>query len=270
MNRLLIGLLSLTLTLSSLGPVWAAEEEASPLEAELSVDAFSAYVWRGQVLNEDPVLQPQWTISKGGFALNVWASYNLTDKLGDDLKNEFSEVDLTASYTHLVGPVEFEIGVAEFLFPNQSDTEESETVTNAFAVPNTREVYLSAALPDVILTPTVTVSYDFEEVEGFYAAIELSHSLEISDMIALDLAFSTGAGDEEYNKYYFGLDDMKLNDGNVSAALPVTLSESWTVTPAITYTWLWDSDVKDSAKENDAYFNKDNLLWGGVTVAYTF
>jgi hypothetical protein len=57
------------------GLVVLAGMAAGAAEAELSVDALSRYVWRGQVLNDDASLQPSLTVDAGhGFSLNVWGS----------------------------------------------------------------------------------------------------------------------------------------------------------------------------------------------------
>ena len=39
-------------------------------QATLEVALASAYVWRGQVINNDPVIQPQITLSQYGFSAN--------------------------------------------------------------------------------------------------------------------------------------------------------------------------------------------------------
>jgi hypothetical protein len=63
----------------------------------LDVPVLSAYVWRGQVLVDDPVVQPTFTVAKGGFSINWWGNFNLDDNAtGDDF--EFSEHDITLSY----------------------------------------------------------------------------------------------------------------------------------------------------------------------------
>ncbi|HEY8241739.1 MAG TPA: hypothetical protein VIH35_09845, partial [Kiritimatiellia bacterium] len=55
-----------------LSPVVVRAEEAaaeeSAVSASIDVPVLSAYVWRGQVLNDEGVLQPSATISKNGFA----------------------------------------------------------------------------------------------------------------------------------------------------------------------------------------------------------
>ena len=93
--------------------------------ADASVDAalLSAYVWRGQVINNEMVLQPAFTAaSEWGLRLNAWANMDLTDKV--DQKGEINEIDLLAAYSPKIeGPVSFEIGLAEYAFPKEGNWE---------------------------------------------------------------------------------------------------------------------------------------------------
>lgn len=54
-----------------IGAIADEGETSSSVEASLDVPVLSAYVWRGQVIGEDAVLQPQFTISKNGFSISV-------------------------------------------------------------------------------------------------------------------------------------------------------------------------------------------------------
>lgn len=234
-------------------------ESSSPLSSSVSLPVYSAYVWRGIVVTDGPVLQPSYTVSKNGFSINTWTNYNLTDRYSDETKNEISEVDLTLSYTKTLGEVALGITYAEYLFPHQ-------TVTGAtgdrFSAHGTREVQLSAALPNLPLSPSLTLVRDIDEIDGFYALFSLSKTLELTREISASFAFSTGAGDKEYNSGYFGIHKTKFDDGNFSASLPVKLTDNTTFTPLIQYTWLWDSEIKTQAA---SLYKDDSSLWGGVT-----
>ena len=78
------------------------------IETSVAVDVpvVSAYVWRGQVLNDEAVAQPGLTGGIGGFSVNAWSSMDLTDN--QDSSGEFDEMDWTVSYSKTVG--KFELG----------------------------------------------------------------------------------------------------------------------------------------------------------------
>ena len=246
------------------GCVWAAgavAQEESTVSVGVDVPVLSSYVWRGQVLNDDAVLQPGLTAGKAGFTVNAWSSMNLNDTETD---GEFTEMDWTVSYSAMVGPVSLGAGVVQYTFPNSTLEQEDGTVV---AYPGTYEVFASAGLPDVLLSPTVTVYRDLDEIDGFYGVLAVAHSFSLSEKVGLKLSASLGAGDSDYNSGYFGHDEAALNDCVVGAALPISVIENLSVTPSISYMLLPDSDLGDAAEE--AYGEKDSV-YGGVTLSYAF
>ena len=243
---------------------------AGAAETVLQVDALSAYVWRGQVLNDEAVFQPSLNVAaSNGLSFNTWANWNLTDSLGENSKNEFNEVDLTVSYDVPVKVVDLTVGAAEYEYPNQTVAAADET-SSAFALPSTREAFVSVGKEDLLLSPSATVYYDFGAVNAFYGLISISQSFEATKELSFDVTLSVGAGDSDYNTYYFGVDKVKLNDGNAKLGASYAFTESLSVSAYAMYTYLLDSSIRDSAKENDAYFNKGDILSGGVSLAYGF
>ena len=240
---------------------WAGTAVAeSEVGVGLDVAALSSYVWRGQTLNDKMVVQPSLTASKAGFAINTWANYNVDGAYDGD----FSEVDLTASYSQAVGPVALGAGLVQYTFPNQTlAVEDGEDV----AYPGTVEVYASAGLPDVPLAPTLTVYRDVDEIDGTYGMVAVGHSFELAEKVSLSLSASLGAADADYNAGYFGVDDAALNDLTVGAALPFAVLENLTVKPAISYVYLPDSDVRDAA---EALYGEDDAVVGSLTLSCAF
>ena len=241
-------------------------------EATLDLPVNSAYVWRGQVLNDEAVFQPSMTVSaENGLSFNTWASFNLTDSLGNDLKNEFSEVDLTASYAVPIKIVDLTVGAAEYLFPNQElITENDDGTTTHASVPSTREAFVTVGKEDLILSPSASVYYDFGQVNAFYGLVSISQGYEATKELSLTATLSVGAGDSDYNKAYFGVDEAKLNDGNAKLAASYALTEAISINAFAMYTYLLDSSIRDAAKANDVYFNKGDILSGGASLGYSF
>lgn len=241
------------------GRVRAAEEPAVSVNADLPV--LSAYVWRGQVLNDEAVFQPALNLSKGGFGLNVWGNYNLTDAVAD--AGECSEIDLTASYGGKVGPLQYGLGVIEYSFPNQTLVSGS----NSVAYPGTREVYVSLSLPDLPVVPSLSVYRDIDEGECFYGSIGLGYSREIMAKTTLGLTASLGMGDSDYDRFYFGVDKAKIGDANVGATLTYEVTPNLTLVPGIQYTWLPDDDIREAA---GAVYKDDSALVGSLKANYVF
>jgi hypothetical protein len=237
----------------AVGTVRAAEAEtAVPV---VSVDAdlplYSAYVWRGQVLNDEPVFQPALNLTKGGFGFNAWGNCNLTDT--DMGKPDFSEIDLTLSYGRKVEQVGYGFGLIEYLFPHQTLSEGDRII----AYPGTREVYIRLSLPDLAVVPTISVYRDIDEAKGTYASAGLSYSREFGKKLTFELTASLGIADKDYNAFYFGVDKTLLNDLTIGAALTCKLRDNLSITPGLSYARFPDADIRESAK--DLYYDNSQL-----------
>ena len=245
------------------GTVQAEEAEAS---AALDVSALSAYVWRGQVLNDEAVLQPSLTVSKGGFTLNWWANAALTDATTGD-SGEFTEHDIGLSYafTCPITGAGVTLGLVNYDFPNQSLTDTNGAVNGLVA--DTTEAYVILGFGDVVLAPTLSVYYDFKEVDSFYGNLGVSHSFELNDKASVGLSASVGYAGADYNAFYFGVDDDALNDANVGLTVPFTVTESLTITPGVQYTWLLDSDIEDGA---EGLYKDTEQVVGSIKASYAF
>jgi len=235
--------------------------EASAPSVSLDLPVASAYVWRGQVLNDETVVQPALNLTSGGFGLNVWGNYNLTDAVTGVA--DFSEIDLTVSYGARLGPVGLGAGLIEYLFPNTTLA----TDEGGAAYPATRELYLSLSLPDLPVVPALNLYRDIDDADGFYGALSLAYSRELPAALTLSLGALLGAGDSSYNRYYFGVHRTALNDASLTASLAYAPTSRLTVTPGIQYSWLPDRDIRDAA---DALYKDDRQFLGSLKIAYTF
>ena len=86
-------------------------------EASAGADLASAYVWRGLTFNDGTVFQPWMDIAKGGFNCDVWVNYDIGDYDGTLNKAEYSEIDLTLSYSFNLKMVGLTAGIIEYTFP---------------------------------------------------------------------------------------------------------------------------------------------------------
>lgn len=245
---------------------------ARAADGNIDLAVNSAYVWRGQMYNDEAVFQPSVTVSTDyGLSFNTWGNWNLTDNQGTELRNEFCEIDLTLSYAKTLGMVECELGVAEYLYPHtvtEEDVAEGQP-PSVHATPGTREAYLSAAF-DVVLSPTIKVSYDFDEVNAFFAEASVSHSMELTEDLSAELMLSIGGGDKDYNTVYWGVDEAAVNDGNAKLSFAYNLSESLTLGAYVQYTKLLDSKIEDAADASESLVNDGDIVFGGGSLSYSF
>jgi len=89
--------------------------------------------------------------------------------------------------------------------------------------------------------------------EGWYHELKLSHSLELTDRLALQTSAALG-----YSQNYRGDGDDGLDNLTFTVGLPVKLTESLTLKPAVGYAFALDT--LDSEDEG----------WAALTLSYQF
>jgi len=240
---------------------------AGPVSVGLTADLFSEYVWRGQRLNKEAVFQPGATLTYKGFTGGIWGNMDLTD-IHDEQYN-LTEVDYSLGYTNTFPGTEkwsYSAGFIYYDFPPVNF--------------KTMEVYAGLTW-NVLLSPSVTVYYDFDKDEagdpdaddltkGTYVVLAVSHTLEKvipvgSAPLDVKLGAGLGWGDSEYNKGYWGVDEAKFNDLDFSVAVPINV---WgmTITPSVKVFMLLDGDIRDS----DVYSDDNTYVLAGVGLTKTF
>ncbi len=251
----LISLLTLTTTVPALalGPI--------DLDAELALN--SQYVWRGMICNPDAVLQPGLSGSILGMGIGFWGNIDTSDINGNEW--EFNEIDWTASYGISLPLISLDFGLIHYTFPNTE-------------ISSTTEFYASAEA-GVILSPTMAIYYDFDEIDGSYIEASISHDVAFSPALNLELGAGIGFGSEGYVKGYFGGSGFSfpelpgfeepsfgMTDYHFSAGMPFDSIPFFTITPAVTYTSLL-SDAKDLTGVDDG---DTDAFFYGITAAFSF
>jgi hypothetical protein len=153
-------------------------------EATVSLDIFSAYVWRGITLNEGTVMQPSIDVAlPGGFGVNVWGNFDIADSGGALNDGEFSELDVTVSYSLSAGSFDLAAGFIQYTFPQQPGPDASDTM----------EIYVSASRSTACGAAFgLDVYYDIDQVEDFYASASLSYSRAIAGRLTGEVNGSAG------------------------------------------------------------------------------
>jgi len=217
---------------------------ADDLQWAVDAELASAFVWRGQVVTDEAVLQPAVTAAFGDFSINLWANLDLTD--GNDRRGDITEIDFTASYAGESEYFSWEAGVISYLFTD--------------AAGDTWEVFLSATL-DMSLEPSFSVYYDFDQIDGFYATVGIGHGIVLGDRSDLELALNTGWGSSAYHRGYLGVHESTLADGLASAAVAVGLSDRTSLSFNLSYSWLWDSAIRSAAR---GAYGEHDLLFASI------
>ncbi len=255
MKKLVLGLLMTTAVIS--GNVFAMDG----VSFDVTADFYSKYVWRGQLINDDPAFQPGISMTIDKFTAGIWGSLDLTDYTGNS--GEFIEYDYYLDYTTTVAEgIDLSVGVINYYFPGFEDT---------------TEIYWGFAF-DLPLSPSVTVYHDVDEVKGTYVSVGVGHTFEnIAEIcpdtpVSMEIGASLGWGSESYNKAYWGAPatSSALNDLAVSVAFPFEMG-GWTISPSVNYVTLVDDDVRKSDSFATSTHTQDSdYFFTGISLSTSF
>jgi len=221
----------------------------------VSADLVSRYVWRGILINEDPVVQPSATLTWKGLSLNVWQSWDTTDQLNH--RGKVQETDYTLSYSKTVldGKLTLSGGAILYTFPDAG-------------VFNTTELF-AAATVNTLLSPTIAVYKDIDESRGLYINPSISHTITINDKANVVLKASVGWGDAKNNGFYLGSAGGEVADYGLSAQLNYSVTSAFVVSPYIKFSDFIDGDIR-TARSAGSSNGKSEQLVVGISAAYTF
>ncbi len=234
-----------------------AATQATAATATAALDVNSAYVWRGLTFNDGFVLQPSMDVSANGFALNVWGNYDLDDYDHSVDDNEFSEIDLTASYAFKLGAVDTSVGIIHYVFPTTDTTAEGadSSTTEAF-------VGLGYDLGAGFVIST-KMYYDFDQVEDYYLTAGLAYTYSINDKTTLGLNGLASYAGEEFAGSYAGGTDSGFFNYLLTASMKYMVTDALGVGANINYS----DSMDDDALPDEAV---DTTVFGGVSLTYAF
>jgi hypothetical protein len=255
------------------GGVAMAEEDKPAVDkptANLAVAALSKYVWRGfEVTKNSMVLEPSMTVAYKGFSVNVWGNLD-TDYYGSGPNsgtNFWNETDLTLAYDWTMGPVGMTAGYIYYAFDG---------------LPDTQEVFARAAL-HVLLTPTLSIYRDYQNLAGWYMTLGVSHVIPITEKIGVNLGAQVGYLDSadassyaEVNASNWTYTDKSFNgfhDGLLSVSVPIPVNEYITITPVLNYSFPLSgkaADLIEIRSLNGGGSGDNNFIYGGVTLSLAF
>jgi hypothetical protein len=263
---------------------WAAEEsEQAPAEdkvtGEVAASVLSAYIWRGQELTRHSlVIQPSMTVGYKGFTANIWGNLDTDPYLTDneESSSNFTETDITLSYTHKIGIVS--AGVGYIYYDLSAPTSGEPDLLDS------QEIFATVGL-DAILAPTLTVYKEIAHYHQWYATLGISHTFVLHEKVSLKLAaqasYLKSEDEASYPKYNenSSATSEKFNnfhDGVFSISLPVLLSRHVTLTPTLTYVFPLSKDAKYEMRARGlescfAPSDKDSsFLYGGINLRFAF
>ncbi len=265
MKKLMMMALTGLVLVTAAAPVLAL----GPVDVEADLALNSKYVWRGMVETPDVVLQPGATVSFLGFGAGFWGNIDTNDVNGPDAAWEFNEFDWILSYSLSLAILNLDAGFINYTFPHSDAA-------------STTEFYFGASV-SVLLSPSLKVYHDIDQIKGTYWEASISHAMALSPGTDLELGAGLGMGSKSYIEGYFGglpanlptLPDVpvdaSMTDYYVRAGVPFHPIPLFTVTPSVTYSSL-TGDVKDIIDDPDGlkyHSESDAFVWG-LSVSFLF
>jgi uncharacterized protein (TIGR02001 family) len=236
--------LLIALTMLGAGMV-TSSEAAIEVEGDVYAGVFDKYLWRGFDLSDGrPVIQGGADLSSGGFTLSYWTNWQLKSSDGID-SGEANETDIILDYSTDIGEMlSVSVGNIWYALDGAEDT---------------NELYVSATV-NTMLSPTLAMYWDWDaaEEEGLYFTLDVSHTLELTEGLALNLGALVSYN--LHSDYAVG-DYAGLHNYELSAGLDYTLTDALTVSPSFTYS----SGISDGGK--DAI---DSEILAGVNLTLAF
>ena len=207
-------------------------------EFTVGADFASQQMTYGLVDNDDPIVTLSGSAAWGVLSFGVDGIFDTTD-WGEtdggygDREWKWQELDLTPAvswtFEDLIGtPLETELSYCWAHHPDAQDEEGED------ANPDTQTIGLSLGLPEIPLSPALSLEWDIDDEEGaVYAMLEVSHAFELlpgddedaDPALALELGAGLGMGNAKRNDFDAEWDHASLKDVQLTAALP------WNVGP---------------------------------------
>jgi hypothetical protein len=224
-----------------------------------SVDLMSNYVWRGIKVSNSWVVQPAAGITYGNFGANIWGNYDSdvveVTSNGETGHGEMTEVDFTLTYAKTIDKFTLVGGYIYYAFDGFNDTQ---------------EVFASVTY-NTLLSPTLTVYYDYDEGNGAFITATVGHTFTLPKDMGLKLG-ALVSYNAENGIMGFDKDGNKFSNfyhAELSTALAIPVTKAISVTPKAAYSFALSDDSKDAMRglANDG---SRDIFYGGVNVTLSF
>ncbi|MEM6672276.1 MAG: hypothetical protein AAF726_05500 [Planctomycetota bacterium] len=251
-------------------------DRTAPTTVTVGADLASAYVHRGMVQNENEVLQVEGIVKipakrDGTLRLRTWGNMDLGNDTGDAWfpdgnAGSFSQIDINAFYDQAVGNGTISAGVVNYNLPNGIEFPFGERGA-------TNEVVLAGAyaLPDSLLAlvPSLSVHYDFDEVDGFYVRAGLARTFgdPTGFSVDADVGLAWMDGEQAFWLYAFPEDESGLADLTARLTARYPIIEGTTLSAFIAYSTVIDDDYSDWIESLGI---DPDQAYGGIGVRWFF
>jgi hypothetical protein len=243
------------------------------VDTEIGVTLASSYAWRGRMVRDKAMVQPEINISLQRVNINFWGTWDIDSDEVDT--SERTRVDSSIDYGFMLGAVQMKAGLVVHAWHDEP----------VLGTRDTYETYVDMVATEWPMYPSLVIYHDFGTIQGYYGALSIMEGREITDKISADLKMSIGAGSESFNEKWFSASNPTIGttepsstgtspsakaalvDLTASVEFPMELRDGWSIVPKVEYVTLLDPDLRSAARA--AGLDPDNLALS-VTLAFVF
>ena len=225
---------------------------STAIDATVSAEFNSAYVYHGITYNDGPVVQPSLDLTKGFFGFNLWANYDISDYNGTLNSHQFSEIDMTPYIFTTYNGTELSLSLAEYSYPNVS-------TEDGGALAGNREI-IAAAKHSIYgpLSAEVRVQYEIKEVKDYYSRLTMFYVLpEVTSNLTVNIAASVAYVGDDTAILSSGGTEGGFHEYNVKGLVTYTVNKTVKIGANIGYTDSMDKNVLPYTDVN---------LYGGLSI----
>jgi len=238
-------------------PEAVKEEAPFPLTVAATLDLYSAYIWHGMVVNDEPVIQPYAGLTYsfgdyGAVTADAWFNFDTTGNNGQRHVGGINEIDYTLSYAVTLGDFSLGAGHIWYTFPS---------VSSADYYPSTREIFVSAAYNNDIVVPFVKAFYDYARADGAYVNLGLRKEMTF-DKITAGAELSLNGASHPFTEYWYGdgaESQYWFTDAQALIYAKYAITDNFFVGARLGWVSTVDNELK-------GVYHEDNLLWGGINL----
>ncbi|MEP7226090.1 MAG: TorF family putative porin [Gemmatimonadales bacterium] len=258
---------------------------ATPVAAQVTVGADlglnSRYMFWGLTLSNRPVVQPDLYLTFAGFTAGVWGNLEVS-KDGD--ANDFTtggsragltEVDYWLEYNRAAGPTALKLGVIRWTYSQKNIGTLSPYATQANFPQltdngpdiNSTEIYGAVTLPEVPLSPNLTLYYDADIYKGWFGWVSATQPVPVGKKslnLGAVMGFTWGETNTTSNQI-----PLYVSEGithlDFSAGLPLTVG-GLSITPNAHFQINIDDATKFTSASQD---NGKTVFTIGTSLAWS-
>ncbi len=250
-------------------------EDAIPVAASFSLAFDSKYLSYGFVDNRDPILTPSAEI--GFFDVLTFGTLAIFDvtpygrKAGyGNRGGKYTELHAWTALGHSFSPDDHawlpttvDLSLS-WLYEYHPRAKARHGVCDTCADDDTQFVTLELGLPDLPLEPVLAIERDIMRDDGTYVSLELGHTFELTDSLALRPAVMQGLGNAQRVKAYADVDKAGLMDTLLKVELCWAIIDHVELSGYVGWSdFLFDRRIRAAARDYEATGRWDES-WNAV------